>query len=278
MIRSYSLGWSQFRAVRLAATVAVALVTTADPAHAAPTVQIGADNNNPENPFVQPQDPAEAGGGINQTLDSGDVLQGSQSSDLQIGRLGVDVLIGLQGRDIQIGGLEHFNPASSARIFSGPGNDIVIWSPGDGSDFMDGSAGEDVLILGLLGEVRDGEPVFEVFHDEEAGEVFVDPDTGLPLLEVTNSPGFCKVIDRSGSAGAADELDALGLDHLVRFFLREQADSFEAGDQNLDNGLRQTMHLVDIEALICTSREGGAIEVLDLAQSPRSRSASSPCV
>ena len=43
----------------------------------------------------------------------------------------------------------------------------------------------------------------------------------------------------------------------MRFFVRDKADAFERSEQNTDNGLRQTMHLQDVEYLICTSREEG---------------------
>jgi hypothetical protein len=90
----------------------------------------------------------------------------------------------------------------------------------------------------------------------------------LPVVEVSNSPGFCRIIDRSSSPNARDQLRALGLENLVQFFLRDKADSFERGEQNTDNGLRQTMHLKDMEILICASRQGGAIEAFDLTVSP----------
>jgi len=56
----------------------------------------------------------------------------------------------------------------------------------------------------------------------------------------------------------------LDLDHLVRFSIRGFRDSFEAGAHSDDNGLRVTLHLKDVEVLVCTDRHGGAIEVLDL--------------
>lgn len=236
--------------------------------HGIVNVRIGADNNSINNPFVQPQNPALSGGGIDQTLQFGDVLVGTDDDDLLIGRLGVDVMFGNDGNDVLIGGSEHFNPQNRDRAFGGPGNDIFIWAPGDGSDFFDGGPGEDVLILGLLGEVVNGQLVFRVSNDQQAGTVFVDPATRLPLVDVTNSPGFCRVIDRSGSPDAASQLEALGLEHLVRFFLRGPANAFERGEQNTDNGLRVTMHLRDVEILICTSRNGGAIEAFDLTVSP----------
>jgi hypothetical protein len=230
--------------------------------------QIGADTNFAGNAFVQPQDPASAGGGVDQSLAYGDVLVGSSVSDLLIGGLGTDVLLGNEGEDVLIGGLEHYNQLKSDRNFGGPGNDILIWGVGDGSDLLDGGPGEDVLILGLVGEVENGETVFRVSENEQAGQVFIDPATQLPVVDVTNAPGFCAVIDPSHTTDAAQQLQALNLNHLVRFFLREQADSFQRGEQKTDNGLRQTMHLRDIEFLICPTRAAGVMEVLDLTASP----------
>jgi len=245
--------------------VAVRLVTSLVPVI---QPQIGTDANFVGNSWVQPQDPAQAGGGINQSLDFGDVLFGTSEQDLLIGGLGVDVLLGDEGDDVLIGGLEHFNPIKSDRKFGGPGNDILIWGVGDGSDLLDGGPGEDVLILGLVGEVENGQTVFRVSQDEQAGEVFIDPATQLPAVDVTSAPGFCAIADRFHTADASEQLQALGLHHLVRFFLREQANSFKAGEQNVDNGLRQTMHLKDIEFLLCPTRAGGAMELLDLTVSP----------
>jgi Ca2+-binding RTX toxin-like protein len=246
--------------------VTVRLVTTLAPAiH----LQFGWDNNFTGNPLVQPQDPALAGGGINQSLDFGDVLYGTSEADLLIGRLGQDVLLGNEGDDVLIGGLEHFHPQQSDRKFGGPGNDILIWGVGDGSDLLDGGPGQDVLILGLVGEVDEaGQTVFRLSDDEQTGEVFIDPTTQLPAVDVTNASGFCGVIDDSSDANAPAQFESLGVQQLVRFFLREQAAAFEGGEQSADNGLRQTMHLKDIEFLICPTRAGGAIEILDLTASP----------
>ena len=54
----------------------------------------------------------------------------------------------------------------------------------------------------------------------------------------------------------------------MQFFIRGVADSFANGTQNTDNGLRVTLHLNDVEFLVCTDRDGGLIEVLDLRTSP----------
>jgi Ca2+-binding RTX toxin-like protein len=72
------------------------------PAHGAE--QIGADNNNAENPFLQPEDPALSGGGRDQTLENGDILIGTRRADVQIGLLGIDTMLGRAGNDVQVGG------------------------------------------------------------------------------------------------------------------------------------------------------------------------------
>lgn len=231
-------------------------------------IQIGADNNSVNNAFVQPQDPTLSGGGRDQTMQFGDVLLGSHYDDLQIGGLGTDILAPGRGDDIVIGGVEHFNPANRDRAFGGSGRDIFIWKPGDGSDLWNGGRDHDVVIFGLTGEVDDGEVNFGVSFDQQTAEIALDPETSLPLVDVTNSPGFCEVIDATYSPEAAAELAALNLDHLVRFSIRAVADAFESGEQNTDNGLRVTLHLKDVETLICTSRDGGEIEVIDLTSQP----------
>lgn len=234
--------------------------------------QVGADNNSIENPFIQPQDSALSGGGRDQTMQFGDVLFGTSRDDLLIGGLGTDILASGRGDDMIIGGIEHFNPLNRDRAFGGSGNDIFIWKPGDGSDLWNGGRGHDVVIFGLIGEVADGNVEFGVSMDQQTAEVAIDPATSLPQVDVSNSPGFCDVIDSSFSAEAGNELAALDLDHLVRFTIRGIADAFERGDQNVDNGLRVTLHLKDVETLVCTSRnagqDGGQIEVIDLTSTP----------
>lgn len=233
-----------------------------------PALLVGADLNNTSNAFIQPQDPALSGGGRDQTQQFGDVLTSDGSASLQIGRLGTDVLIGGPMDDVLVGGTEHFNPMNRDRAFGGAGQDVFLWSPGDGSDFFDGGEGVDALVFGLMGEIVNNQLVFQVTNDQQAGEVFVDPATGLPLMNVTNSPGFCEIVDDSSSPNAAAELDGLGLDHLARFVIRSIADDFAAGVQNTDNGLRVTLSLKNVEVLICASRDGGAIEAYNMTVSP----------
>ncbi len=230
---------------------------------------IGADNNSAANPFIQPQDPAFSGGGRDQTMQFGDIVTGnSTQDDLLIGRLGVDLLFGRGGDDVLIGGIEHFNPLNRDRAFGGPGDDIFIWKPGDGSDLFQGGRGEDAVVFGVVGERVNGAREFAVLNDQQAGEVAINRNTGLPKVDVKGSPGFCTVIDEASAPEAKRELAALGLDHLVQFSIRRIADEFDAGIQSEDNGLRVTLHLKGVEYVVCTERAGETLEVLDLRQSP----------
>lgn len=247
-------------AVLTLGTLAFALVGPLFP------IQIGADNNAVDNAFVQPQDPAESGGGRDQTQQFGDVMKGTRGDDLMIGRLGTDILFGANGNDVMVGGTEHFNPQNRDRAFGAKGDDVFLWAPGDGSDRFEGGPGLDTVIFGLIGETdENGNVEFSVKNDGLAGDVFINPDTGLPLIDVTNSPGFCEIVDSSFSPEAADELAALGLDHLIRFLIRAEA---QDGSEDGDNGLRVTLHLRDVEYLVCTSENGGFVEAFDLRDAP----------
>ncbi len=227
---------------------------------------IGNDANSTENFLIQPTDDALAGGGRNQSLNFGDVLEGSFSADILIGGLGIDVLLAGGGDDVIIGGTEDFNPENRDRAFGNSGNDTFIWAPGDGSDFFDGGAGDqDVLIFGLLGENGANAPVFGVEQDQNFDGIYINESTGLPIADVTNSPGFCTILDKSVYAS---ELDALNLDQLVRFSIRGIADAFDANEQSDDNGLRVTLHVKNVEYVVCTARQGGVIEVWDISTAP----------
>lgn len=231
-------------------------------------VKFGRDNNSALNPFVQPTEAPLAGGGRDQSLQFADNLIGSYKDDLLVGGLGVDVLSGGYGDDVLVGGLEHFNPANRDRAFGGAGSDIFIWKPGDGSDFFEGGKGVDVVVFGVAGEISGGRVKFEVLNDQKAGRLAIAKRTHLPYVDVSNSPGFCNVIDKSTTIDAAKQLRALRLDNLVQFSIRGIADSFASGEQDKDNGLRVTLHLKSVEILVCTNREGGEIEIVDLTKSP----------
>lgn len=214
-------------------------------------------------------------GGGDQSLQAGDALIGTDESDLLIGAIGVDVLIGNGDDDVLIGGTEDFNPLNRDRAFGGAGDDVFIWAPGDGNDFFDGGEGADVLMLGIIGEQREadgtevGAPFFNVSPPSANGSqdfdgIFIDASNGLPIVNVANGPGFCEVVDGSADSAEQSELDALGLEHIVRFTLRGPA--ADAG--NPDTGLRIAVHLLGTEFLVCGSQTAGELVVLDLTTSP----------
>lgn len=249
-------------------------------------LQIGTDLNSAQSsdPLIAALFSGNRGtnGGGDQSQQFGDTLEGSPDDDVLIGGLGIDVLFGAEGNDILLGGTEDFNPFNRDRAFGEAGNDVFIWAPGDGNDFFDGGEGEDVLIVSLVGESRnaDGEtagaPFFTVSPPGRPGSgdfdgIFLDPDSGMPVVDFLNSPGFCEVLGTEGNG-----LSALGLDHLTRFILRGPANAFDqalAADPNvdpdtLDTGLRIAVHLSNTEYVVCTSRDGNEIEVFDLRTSP----------
>lgn len=230
------------------------------------------------------RNPAGPGGSSNQSLRAGDVLQAEIDTDSTlIGGLGVDILVGNNSNDILIGGTEDFNSSVDGddrgsdnrdRAFGNAGEDVFIWAPGDGSDFFDGGDDIDVLVFGILGEEQDsdgttdGAPFFNVNPPGSDGSqdfdgIFLDAEN-RPVVDVSNSPGFCTVLDASDSPAAFAQL---GVDHIVRFTLRNIANDFDANLRDDDDGLRVAVTATNVEFLVCTSRETG-IEVLDLTVSP----------
>jgi len=195
-------------------------------------VLIGADDDNQDNPLVQPADSA-----INQSLDNADVVEGFDGPDVLIGLLGADLLDGGSGDDILIGGPEAFVAPNKDIILGGTGDDVNIWAPGDGSDaFMGGDGSRDAHVFGVLDRV-DGVPTLTPSNARRR--------TGIPTAEVTNQPGFC-VLEKVSR-------QETGFDYLVRFF------TFS------DGLLKVTIRLRDVEQLFCTSPDGGAITYANLA-------------
>ncbi|MCH9650831.1 MAG: hypothetical protein K0U98_21570 [Deltaproteobacteria bacterium] len=196
-------------------------------------VLIGADDDNMDNPVIQPADSQ-----IDQSLNNGDVLIGRDGPDVLIGLLGADLLEGGEDDDILIGGPEAFVAPNKDIILGGSGNDINIWAPGDGSDaFLGGPGDRDAMVFGVLDRV-DGIPTLT----PSPGRL----RTGIPTAEVTNMPGFC-VLE------AASRRET-GFDYLVRFF------TFS------DGLLKVTVRLRDVEQLFCNGPDGGTITYADLTQ------------
>ena len=232
-------------------------------------------------------------GGGDQSLQFGDVIEGTDDNDLIIGGLGIDILFGGKGNDIIIGGTEDFNSFNRDRAFGQEGDDTFLWAPGDGNDFFDGGTGTDVLFLSLIGEStnnteeiavatsltkkNNSAPFFSVNPPNTSGSQDFDGihevTPGMPIVNFVNSPGFCEIIepDEQNKVG----LDELGLDHLVRFILRgpqlAAAREIEEGvlPEVIDNGLRVAIHLKNVEFLVCASKESPSqARIFDLREVP----------
>jgi hypothetical protein len=193
-------------------------------------VLIGKDNDNLQNPLIQPPNTA-----ANQSLDNTDVLSGGAGPDVLIGLLGSDVMFGNAGNDILVGGTEQGGRPNSDIMFGGAGNDVSVWAGGDGSDLFVGGPGLDAQVFGTIDRLNN----VPTLTDPVAGH-----PTGVPTANVTGQGGFCtleRVTDPT-----------LGYDYLVRFFVRATG------------ALAVTVRLVDLEQVFCTSQAGGAVTFADL--------------
>jgi hypothetical protein len=199
---------------------------------------IGADDDNIDNPTIQPP-----GTVANQSLNNADVLVGEGGNDVLIGLLGSDVLRGGQGDDILIGGPEQGSQPNSDIIFGDDGKDINIWAPGDGSDAFLGGRGRDVQIFGVIDKDVNNVPLL-------TGPVPGYPQ-GVPTANVSGQGGFCRIEPAEPGSG---------YDFLVRFIVRATG------------AIAVTVRLKDVEDLICTSEAGGEIVYADLtAENPEFR-------
>ncbi|MGB0908960.1 MAG: hypothetical protein ACPGYT_01240 [Nitrospirales bacterium] len=134
-----------------------------------------------------------------------------------------------------------------------------------------GGKGKDAVMFGKIGEVGEsGNIEFNVNPpgkpgSQDSNPIFFSLRTNLPLMGVSGSPGFCEIIDKSNAVDGKATLDALNVDHLVKFLLKgERNDRTDDGD----NGLRVMLHLKDVETLVCTNPDLEAIQVFDLTQVP----------
>ncbi len=198
---------------------------------AAAELLIGQDNDNVDNPVIQPP-----GVPVNQSLNNTDILLGGAGNDILIGLLGNDVLIGGPGRDILIGGPEQGTTPNSDIIFGGPGDDVNIWAPGDGSDAFIGGPGSDALVFGVIDRDANNVPTL-------TGSAPGFPH-GVPTANVSGQGGFC-TLERVDDP-------SLGFEFLVRFFVRATGN------------LAVTIRTSEVEQVFCTSEAGGEITFADL--------------
>jgi RTX calcium-binding nonapeptide repeat (4 copies) len=197
-----------------------------------PNVLIGRDDDNVNNPTIQPPDVP-----VNQSLNNTDILQGGGGNDVLIGLLGNDVLHGGPGGDILIGGIELGVAPNSDIIFGDEGNDVNIWQGGDGSDAFIGGPGLDAMVFGNIDRVGN----MPTLSDPVPGY-----PQGVPTANVSGQGGFCTL--------EPVEDPSLGYEFLVRFFVRATGN------------LAVTIRLAEVEQVFCTSQAGGQITFADLTQ------------
>lgn len=197
----------------------------------APSILFGRDDDNLNNPQIQP-----AGVAANQSLNNTDVLVGRAGNDVLVGLLGSDVISAGAGNDIIIGGPEQGTTPNSDIMFGDDGDDINIWAPGDGSDMFVGGNGRDALVFGVIDKDASNRPT-------SGG-----PAPGfahIPTANVTGQGGFCS-IERADPS--------LNYEFLIKFFARATGN------------LLVTVRVNEVEQVFCTSQAGGQITYADLTQ------------
>jgi len=193
----------------------------------------GADDDNSENPVIQPE------GASDQSLANADVMDGNKGNDVMIGLLGSDTMRGGKGSDVIVGGTEQATLPNSDIMFGNDGHDVNIWRGGDGSDVFIGGRGIDALVMGTIDRDANNVPVIVPATGRYE-------ETGLPTADVTNQGGFCTLED-------VRESD-LGYDFLVRFFLKSTG------------ALAVTIRVAEVEQVFCTSETVAAITFADLLE------------
>ncbi len=202
----------------LAAGAASAVVVPGTPAK---DVHVGLDNDTRSNTFIQPP-----GVTARQDMDRTDVVFGRGNDDLLVGNRGSDTLLGGPGSDILVGGPDHGATPSSDVLDGDLGDDVGIWSPGDGNDVFVGYDGTDTMILGDLATTAGGTLRLTKQLGREVPHVTVDglPHDGCDLVPVPES-------------------EHLGVQYLVRF--------------TVDGVITSTIRLKDVERVLCPSPNAG---------------------
>jgi hypothetical protein len=157
-------------------------------------VLIGKDNDNINNPLIQP-----AGVIADQSLDNTDILSGGAGPDVLIGLLGSDVLFGNAGNDILVGGTEQGSRPNSDIMFGGAGNDVSLWAGGDGSELFVGGPGHPTTAAGAPARVRTGRAL-----EQASVATYLREDKSRD-----RAAWLARIVDRSGvvRAGGAGTLE-----------------------------------------------------------------------
>jgi hypothetical protein len=221
-------------ALALAATVvlgvgvggSLAAHATVAPGTPGKDVTIGADNDNGDNPFVQP--PGITG---KHHTDNTDILFGRDNDDLLVVLLGSDTVLAGTGVDILVGGPEagSTDPNSDALVGAG-GDDVNVWAPGDGSEAFAGQKGSDTSIFAPFLLRSDGSLVLERFKGRKIPRVTID---GLPQFS-------CTIVQ-------VPESENLGYEQLIRF--------------NVDGDPVISLRHKEVERVLCPSRYDGKVQV-----------------
>lgn len=193
-----------------------------------PDVHFGLDNDNAANTFIQPP-----GVVAKQHMDNTDVVFGRDGKDLLVGNLGSDTIPGGKGADILVGGPEDFTAPNSDVLLGDKGDDINIWSPGDGSDAYIGDEGYDTMIFAPFVEETDGTLVLETYRGRE-----------IPRVDISSQPEFsCTIVKVPAN-------EELGFQFLVRF--------------NVNGTPAVTVRQKDVEQVLCPTDVAGKAAVADL--------------
>lgn len=191
-------------------------------------VHFGLDNDNADNPFIQPP-----GVTAKQHMDNTDILVGRGNDDLLVGNLGGDTLLGNSGADILVGGPENFTAQSSDVLLGEGGDDVNIWAPGDGSDAFVGHTGYDAMIFAPLLKETNGKLRLETFRGRK-----------VPRVDIDGAPQFTCSITRIPTS------ERLGFDFLVRF--------------NVNGVVAVSVRQEGVESVYCPSPDQGRALVADL--------------
>ncbi|HEU4330060.1 MAG TPA: hypothetical protein VFR40_03025 [Lapillicoccus sp.] len=217
-----------FAAAAIAATATNALAIS-DPGTPGKDVHIGADNDNAANAFIQPPGVAAP-----QHMNDTDLLFGRANADLLVGNKGGDTLLGGTGPDILVGGPDRGSDRRDDVLVSEDGDDVAVWSPGDGNDIVDGNAGTDILIVG---------PVLTTV----GGGLRLDTSTldrAIPKVNLAGATNqTCELVP-------VPESEHLGVQYLLRL---------SAGGPLLN-----TLRLKEMEAVVCPGPYAGTARVADL--------------
>lgn len=213
---------------------ASALIAPGTPAK---DVHVGGDEDNANNPFIQPP-------GVTAKLhmENTDVLFGAANKDLLIGKLGDDTLLGGPHSDILIGGPEGGVTGPNSDVLIGEeGADVNIWAPGDGSDAFAGGPGSDDMIFAPFRTRPNGSLVIERWGDRK-----------IPRVTIDSLPQFsCTIVKVPANK-------RLGFQFLVRF--------------NVNGAPVVSVRQKDVETVYCPSPVAGHVLEADLTKKhPRFR-------